>query len=442
MLARGWPGLVWLSATLAVLGWGCATSGSVPDRATVDAAMRARISHGIRVAGDEAMPPGVLIEDGLSPEDAVALALWNNPGFQVALADLGFARADLIEARQLRNPILSLLFPWGPKQFEATLQLPIEAIWQRPRRVKAATLDADAVATRLMADGLGVMAQARSAYLTATAADARVRLAAESAELWGRLRRIADARLREGDISEFEARSIRSEAAMADAVARGVEGDKDVSRIELDHVLGFGVPPSTTLTPVDDLRLSQCESIATLMTDALASRPDVRAAELAVEAAGARVGLEKSKILTITANLDANGEGKEGFELGPGLGLDLPLNGNGGGRARAAAGLTQASARYLAVQAAVRTELRSGVARLARAREVLRIWDEQVIDSLHIERQQAEKAYEAGETPLYTMLDTARRLVIARQARLDARVTLLTAAIALDRAIGRSCAFR
>jgi len=90
----------------------------------------------------------------------------------------------------------------------------------------------------------------------------------------------------------------------------------------------------------------------------------------------------------------------------------------------------------------VRAALRAGVARLARGRDVLRVWDEQVIDSLVIERQQAEKAYEAGETPLYTMLDTARRLVIARRARLEARVDLLAAAITLDRAIGRSCAFQ
>jgi len=433
-----------LSAMVAAaLGCACATAGGVPDRGAVDAAMRARSNHGIRVADDaEAMPPGVTTGDGLNPEEAVAIALWNNPGFQVALTDLGFARADLMEARQLRNPILSLLFPWGPKQFEATLQLPIEAIWQRPKRVKAARLDAEAVAARLMADGLGVMAQARTAYLGATAADARVRLAGESAELWGRLRNIADARLREGDISEFEARSVRSEASMADAFARGADGDLELSRIELENILGTAVPAAAALTAVDDLRLSQCEPLDSLITDALASRPDVRAAELAVEAAAARVGLERSKILTLTANLDANGAGKEGFELGPGLGLDVPLNGNRGARARAAAGLTQAGRRYLAVQAAVRNELRSGVARLARAREVLRIWDEQVIESLQIERQQAEKAYEAGETPLYTMLDTARRLVMARRARLDARVDLLTAAIVLDRAIGRSCAFR
>jgi outer membrane protein TolC len=40
------------------------------------------------------------------------------------------------------------------------------------------------------------------------------------------------------------------------------------------------------------------------------------------------------------------------------------------------------------------------------------------------------------------MLDTGRRLVTARRARLDARVDFLNAAIALDRAVGRSCAFR
>ena len=60
-----------------------------------------------------------------------------------------------------------------------------------------------------------------------------------------------------------------------------------------------------------------------------------------------------------------------------------------------------------------------------------------MIESLQIERQQAEKAYEAGETPLYTMLDTGRRLVTARRARLDARVDLLRRR---SRSIARSAA--
>ncbi len=91
------------------------------------------------------MPPDVSIEDGLTSEEAVAIALWNSPSFQATLADLGIARADLVEAGLLRNPVFSFLFPFGPKQLEWTLQFPFEAIWQRPARVAAARLNAEAV---------------------------------------------------------------------------------------------------------------------------------------------------------------------------------------------------------------------------------------------------------------------------------------------------------
>src|SRR5262245_21111652 len=63
-----------------------------------------------------AIPPGVVLDDGLTQDEAVAVALWNNPDFQVQLADIGFARADLLEAGLLQNPILSVLLPTGPKQ--------------------------------------------------------------------------------------------------------------------------------------------------------------------------------------------------------------------------------------------------------------------------------------------------------------------------------------
>ncbi len=433
----------WLVGLALLCLTSCASTGSIPNRQTVSDGLKERVgadAAGFPLSAPPSLPPGVTLDDGLSNTEAVSIALWNNPAFQVALADLGFARADLVEARQLRNPILSLLFPWGPKQLEATLQLPIEAIWQRPRRIKVATLNADAIGARLMSDGLGVVALTRTSYVETSAADARVRLSQESAAVWGSLRTITDARLREGDISELEARSVRSEAAMAQAAARGAEGDRDVARIQLEATLGYSIA-NAALIPIDDLVIASCATSDQQMTEAMAARPDVRAAELAVEAAGAQVGLERSRILNIAATLDANGEGKEGFELGPGLGLDLPINRNAGPRARAAALLEQAARRYIAVRVAVQAELRTATARLARAREVLRIWDQDVLETLHIERQQSEKAYQAGEVPLFSVLDTARRLVTARRARLDARVELLHAAIALDRAIGKSCAF-
>src|SRR5262245_47748617 len=59
-----------------------------------------------------ALPPGISLAGGLTEDDAVAIALWNNGAFLADLTALGFARADLIEAGQLRNPVLTLLFPW------------------------------------------------------------------------------------------------------------------------------------------------------------------------------------------------------------------------------------------------------------------------------------------------------------------------------------------
>lgn len=84
-------------AVLAVWVCGaCVSTGQVPDRGTLDADIRARTSQGIRVEGVAPMPPDVTVDDGLTAEEAVAIALWNSPSFQATLVDLGVASADQI----------------------------------------------------------------------------------------------------------------------------------------------------------------------------------------------------------------------------------------------------------------------------------------------------------------------------------------------------------
>src|SRR5690349_7041644 len=57
------------------------------------------------------LPPKVAIDDGLSEEEATALALWNNAAFQELLADLDLSRSDLVQAGMLPNPTFSMLIP-------------------------------------------------------------------------------------------------------------------------------------------------------------------------------------------------------------------------------------------------------------------------------------------------------------------------------------------
>lgn len=422
----------------------CATTGRAPDRSTVDAAIRARTATGIRVAGAAPMPPDASIDDGLTSQEAVSIALWNSPSFQATLAELGLARADLVEAGLLRNPVFSFLFPVGPKQLEWTLQFPFEALWQRPRRVAAAQLNAQAVGERLVWDALALVAQTRTAHADAVIADRRLQLTIENADLVQRLAGITEARLRAGDISELEARSARSDAARVQVVRRAVEHDRNLARLTLAATLGLdAVADQLRPVPGGLIDPSACGTEAARLKDALASRPDVRAAEIGIEAAAQRARWERSRVLGLIGILDANGSGDEGFEVGPGVNVELPIfSRNQGSVRRADAEVERASRLYAAVRAQVVADVRSAAVRVQQAQQAIGAWRDEIVPSLEIEQRQAESAYQAGEIPLFTLLDVSRRLVDGRTRLLDAEANLQRASIALERSVGRSCAER
>ena len=427
--------------TLAITAAGCASANGAPTPNEVDAAIRARTAEaGIRIEAQGPLPPDVDPTDGVTQEEAVAIALWNSPSFQATLTDLGIARADLVDAGLLRNPIFSLLFPLGPKQLEFTLQYPFEALFQRPARVAAAKLNAKAIGERLVWDALSMVAQVRTAHADAFTADRRLALATENATLARRLADITDARLRAGDISELDARAPRTDASRSDTVRRTVQHDRDLARVTLAALLGLDQVQPLQPLPSAAYDAAACPVDDGTLKAALASRPDVRAAELGIEAASARARWEHSRVLALIGVLDANGSGLEGFEMGPGVTLDLPLFfRNQGGIARTTAEIERASRLYAAARAQVVADVRSAAVRVTQAQDALDAWASDIVPSLEIEHRQAESAYQAGEIPLLAVLDVSRRLVDGRMQQLDAEAGLFRARIALDRAIGRYC---
>jgi cobalt-zinc-cadmium efflux system outer membrane protein len=431
-------------AAVALSSLACATTGQVPDRSTLDAAIRSRTTSGIRVEGTAPLPPGASIDDGVTSQEAIAIALWNSPSFQVTLTDLGIARADLVEAGLLRNPVFSLLFPVGPKQLEWTLQFPFELLWQRPRRVAAAQINAQAVGQRLVWDALTLVAQTRTAHADAIIASRRLQLTIENAELVERLTAITEARLRAGDISELEARSARSDAARVQVLRRAVEHDRNLARLTLAAMLGLDTA-ADQLEPIAGGLVDPvtCGAEAARLEEALASRPDVRAAEIGIEAAAQRARWEHSRVLTLIGLLDANGSGVEGYELGPGVNVELPIFfRNQGAISRAEVEIERASRHYAAIRNQVVADVRSAGVRVQQAQQAITGWREDIVPSLEIEQRQAENAYQAGEISLFSLLDVSRRLVDGRLRLLDAEADLQRATIALERSIGRSCGTR
>lgn len=409
----------------------------VTDRILSATGAAARI-HASAVAD---LPPTVDPQDGLSSDEAVATALWNNAAFQVTLSQLGFARADLVDAGMLTNPVLSLLFPLGPKQLEATLRWPIEVLWERPKRRAAAQLALDATASSLVQSGLDLALAVRVSHADYALAIDRQRLATETAAALERIDTLTQSRLAAGDIGALEARVARVDAARGRQDADRAAHDVRLARERLRLLMGLAandpVVDRIQASPAPDA----CGAAADLLPRALAARPDVRAAEIAVEAAAARLGWERRRVLAFTAVLDANGQGTQGFEAGPGVDVGLPIfNRNQGGRLRAETELQRASAAYVAIQQQVGLDVRESVTLLEQARESRTAWRTTLVTPLEANLADAEDAYRAGDSSFLFVLENSRRLIEARLRERELAADETRALARIERATGAKCA--
>lgn len=419
----------------------CATTGTqVLDRAAED--LRSRVGAAARTAHaqEPSVLSGIQLDDGLSREEAVALALWNSPAFQVSVSQLGFARADLVEAGMFSNPTFSLLFPVGPKQLEATLRWPAEILWERPKRVAAARLALEAAGQTLVQNGLDLVFTVRTAYTDLALNQDRLTLAQETAATLARIDSLSQTRLRAGDIGELEARAAHVDAVRSAQDADRAVHDVTIARERLRVLLGLPPDDAAVVTLQAPVGVPDCGPSDTWLARSLAARPDLRAAELGVEAAAARLGWERRRILTLTTVLDANGQGLDGFEMGPGLDIALPLfNRNQAGRLRGQAELQRASAVYVAAQRQVTLDVREAGAQLLQARQSRTIWAQSVLAPLEANVTDATESYAAGESSYLFVLENARRLIDARVRLREIAADEDRAQARLERAIGMAC---
>jgi cobalt-zinc-cadmium efflux system outer membrane protein len=356
------------------------------------------------------------------------------------VSQLGFARADLVDAGMISNPVLSLLFPVGPKQLEWTLRWPVEVLWERPRRVSAATLSLEAAAQGLVQSGLNLAMSVRIAYTDLALAGERQSLANDAAAILQRIDTLTQSRLAAGDIAELDARAARVDAVRAAQDAERAVHDLTIARARLRMLMGLAADDASVDTLQESAAVQSCGSVAELLKRALAARPDLRAAEITVEAAASRLGWEKSRVLALTAVLDANGEGKEGFEMGPGIDVGIPLfNRNQGGQLRAQTELQRASAAYVQLQQQVGLDVREASAQFEQARQSRLAWGDRIVMPLRANLADAEKSYAAGESSYLFVLENSRRLIEARVREQEIAADERRAQARIERASGLGC---
>jgi cobalt-zinc-cadmium efflux system outer membrane protein len=266
------------------------------------------------------------------------------------------------------------------------------------------------------------------------------RLAADVGEAERELADLADARLRVGDVSELEAEASRIRSLRSSDEAQRWELQATAAAQSLLSLLGLepdALPPRFDMDE-EPVQPSPVEDRAALVRTALAARPDVRAAELAIESAGERLGLERSSYWKISAIVDANGAGSEGFEMGPGIWAEIPVfNRNQGGRAMAQAELERAIRRYAAVRNRVATEVRDADAKHSELAESLGAWRDGIVPSLEATLTGAERSFDAGDFSQIDVLNARLMYLDGRRQEAELSYGLSQAKARLENAVGQ-----
>lgn len=385
-------------------------------------------------------PELAAIADGISEDEAIALALADNPSFREALADLGLSRAELVQAGILPNPSFQILSPAGPKATEITIFAPLEALFLRSRRVEAAQLEVTRVTARLAQVGLDLIRDVRAAYAGLRYARRSAALFRQRAEVLAELAAFDRQRLAAGDISEFEAQASAIAALDAPRLILELERAANDAEEQVRALIGFAEDPAelSFVLAADEPAIFE-RPLPRLLTAARAARPDLWSARSALESARELAELSRRDWLAVMGLIDFNKANGDHAELGPGLRFDLPIFHQGqGGQARALAELERRRRALARLRHGIASEVRRAHASYTNRHQTWTMWAGEVLPEIERSLSAAEAAFEAGDIANRPVLQARDRLLQARdqEARLRSEFSLSEAE--LERSLGCS----
>ncbi len=386
----------------------------------------------------QVIPAGVVLEDGLSEDEAVLIALSNNSAFQATLAQLGMAHGDALQASLLANPNYLIYFPTAAKQGQYTLYAPIESYLLRPVRVKAANREYRRIGETLVQNGLDLARDVRVAHADLAVASQQAELAREAMRIRGQILEVTETRLDKGDISELESITAKVDRLNAQAAAGLQQYTVEIAEARLASLIGL-THLSTPLSPMPlDSPSIQTFDEQLLVAQALACRPDYNAAKWAVAAASQRSRLARWLFLRIDGAVDVrSGPRNIGTQTGGGMRFDIPIfNRNQGGIVRADWEINAAQHQRDAIADQIVADVRTSVRQLQQASENLQILEQEVYPALAESLKISQQGFADGGTDYLLVLQSTTQYLDTRGRILDQRAAYARSIAQLERAVG------
>jgi outer membrane protein TolC len=384
-----------------------------------------------------------LLQQPLSADGAVQIALLNNGQLRAAFQALGISEADLVQSGRLPNPQFTFRHASAAGQYdiEETLTVNVLALLTVPyahqieKRRFAEAQDA------LVIDVLQLAGRTREAYFAALAAREsaqymlKVEAAAETAaELARRMRAAGNW----NQLDEARQRGFFIDAALGLLRAQLAES---VARESLTQLLGLAEDPARL--PLAERLPELPPAIAELPNveqTALQNRIDLKMMRTRMDALAQHLHLVKAtrfvNVLEAGPARVRQGPRSEPFETGFEVTLEVPIFDSGAARVRRAEAIyAQAVEQYAQAAVEIRSAVRKAYARYRTAYEVAARERDEVLPLRKSISEQDLLRYNAAQISVFDLLADARAEIMAVNDHIQSVRDFWIAKSALDTAL-------
>jgi len=367
-----------------------------------------------------------LIQQPLTQDSAVEIALLNNRGLQASFSELGIAEADRVRAGRLANPTLSFgrLRGGAVTEIDRSVMFDVLGLFTMPLASEVAQRQLEQAQYQAAFDAVGVAADARKAFFVAVAAQELVQYFEQVKEAADASNVLARRMQQAGNFNKLA--QMREQAFYADAMANLARARHQAvaERERLVRVLGlsgdqlaFRLPERLPDLPQTPLEPQDAEQTA------IDKRLDVLMAKRNTEATARSLGLTRStRFVNVLqagyANKSQTGEARQnGYEIE----LELPLFDFGATRAaRAEATYMQALHRTAEVAVNARSEVRESYSAYRTAYDLARHYRDEVVPLRKRISDENLLRYNAMLASVFELLADARDQITSVTAAIEA----------------------
>jgi multidrug efflux system outer membrane protein len=376
---------------------------------------------------------------------ALAGLAESSRGIQVG-ADVG-AQRGRVSPLSLGLPDGTAVAPANAYQAKLSASYELDLFGRVGASVSAAQADAAGSEATYKSVLLALQADVAQTYFRIRALDAELATLARNVDLRAQSVKVSQSRFDNGDIGEFDLVRAKAELASARSEAIGLERQ----RVQLEHALAvlLGKPAALFAAAANPLlEVAMLPSVpAGLPSELLERRPDVTAAQRAMVASNARIGVARSAMFP-ALNLSASGGGEAGalsnvlawssrsWVLGALMSMPIVDGGrNKANIARSEAVLEESVAAYRQNVLVAFAEVEDNLAGL----RILARQSEQVDAGVVLARRSADlaqKLYAAGRSSYLDLLDAQRNLAGVERNAAQLRGSQAVTTVALIRSLG------